>query len=175
MRSQVTLLLLFVAIFLLATGCTPKLTAEEIGQAKMTSIILVRHAEKDYGADPLLTPEGTERANRLMEMTKNMPIAAVYSTDTRRTIATARPTANFHNKEIKIYDPYGLETFGATLRRRHKGETVLVVGHSNTTPALTSILDRLNDYERFSELDYTNFWVLNIPVQGAELLLKLRY
>ena len=175
MRQQVTLLLLFFVVFTLATGCPPKLTEEEIDAAGMTSIILVRHAEKDYGADPLLTPQGTERANRLMEMTKNLPIAAVYSTDTRRTINTARPTADFHKKDIKIYDPYGLEAFGATLRRRHRGETVLVVGHSNTTPALTSVLDRRNDYERFSELDYTNFWIINIPVRGAEHLLKLRY
>ncbi|MEM8585112.1 MAG: phosphoglycerate mutase family protein [Bacteroidota bacterium] len=169
---------LFLSIFILGLfSCDPtrNMTDEELADQKMTTIIMVRHAEKDYGADPLLTDQGTERANRLMEMTKNMDIAAVYSTDTRRTLATARPTAELHNKRIQIYSAYSLDTFSGLIRRKHRGETILVVGHSNTTPALASYLDRKNDYERFSELDYTNFWVINIPVRGEEKLLKMRY
>ncbi|MEL6669177.1 MAG: phosphoglycerate mutase family protein [Bacteroidota bacterium] len=169
---------LFIATYILGSfSCDPtrNMTEEELADQKMTTIIMVRHAEKDYGADPLLTDQGTERAERLMEMTKNMDIAAVYSTDTRRTLATARPTAEFHNKRIQIYSAYSLDTFSGLIRRKHRGETVLVVGHSNTTPALASFLDRKNEYPRFSELDYTNFWVINIPVRGEEKLLKLRY
>ncbi|MEM6395844.1 MAG: phosphoglycerate mutase family protein [Bacteroidota bacterium] len=170
-----TFLLSLLLISTFSCDPTRNMTEDELAQQGMTTIILVRHAEKDYGADPLLTEQGSERAERLKEMTKNMDIAAVYSTDTRRTLATARPTAQFHKKRIQIYSAQSLDTFSALIRRKHRGESILVVGHSNTTPALTSYLDRHNDYERFSELDYTNFWVINIPVRGKEKLLKMRY
>ncbi|MGB3799310.1 MAG: hypothetical protein WA952_05805, partial [Lewinella sp.] len=43
-----------------------------------TTIILVRHAEKDYGDDPDLIPAGQERATLLAEMLSNTELDAVY-------------------------------------------------------------------------------------------------
>jgi broad specificity phosphatase PhoE len=140
-----------------------------------TTVILVRHAEKDYGDDPNLTPEGQERAERLREMLKNTELAAVYSTDLRRTMQTAEPTAAEKDLRIRIYSPYDLRFFAPQLLRRHRGETILVVGHSNTTPALASLLDPNAEYPRFSELDYTNFYIMTIPQEGDAKLLKLRF
>jgi 2,3-bisphosphoglycerate-dependent phosphoglycerate mutase len=140
-----------------------------------TTVFLVRHAEKDFGDDPDLTPEGQERAERLCEMLKNTNLAAIYSTDLRRTVQTAEPTAAAKDLQIRIYSPYDLRFFAPQLLRRHRGETILVVGHSNTTPALASLLDPNADYPRFSELDYTNLYIMSIPRQGDPKLLKLRF
>lgn len=101
--------------------------------------ILVRHAEKvDASADPELTAAGHARAQSLARLLAKSDIDAVYSTDTIRTRDTARPVAERLGLEITIYDGRRLEDLAAELKA--KGRRALVVGHSNTTPALVTLL-----------------------------------
>lgn len=64
----------------------------------------------------------------------------MYSTDTRRTRATATPAAQAHGLAVTSYDARGAEAFAGELRARHPAGLVLVVGHSNTVPALAAAL-----------------------------------
>lgn len=108
-----------------------------------TTFLLVRHAEKatDDPRDPALTPAGLRRAERLARLLAGRPLAAVYATDYRRTRQTAQPTAASHGLDVTIYDAgQPPDAFAQALRRRHPGETVLVVGHSNTVPGIMSQL-----------------------------------
>lgn len=171
------LILLLVGGLFLLTSCDTlrKSTQAELGAEAVATFILVRHAEKQYGADPELTPEGEARAERLNFMLKNTDLAAVYSTETKRTQLTAAPTAKAKGLEVKPYSPYQLEFFAKELKRKHQGETVLIVGHSNTTPSMANFLSETDNYPRFSELDYTNLYVVTIPRIGAPRVLKLRF
>jgi uncharacterized protein (TIGR02246 family) len=111
--------------------------------AATTTFILVRHAEKatDDPRDPALTPAGLHRAERLARLLVDRPLTAVYATDYRRTRQTAQPTAASHGLDVTIYDAgQPSHEFAQVLRRRHPGETVLVVGHSNTIPGIMSQL-----------------------------------
>lgn len=177
MRIHFALLLVSIFAGLQFSSCDPtrRMTEQELANTKVSTFILVRHAEKDYGDDPNLIEKGRERAEKLSMMLERVDLDAVYSTNTKRTMQTATPTADFHDLKIQSYSAYELHQFAAKLRRKHRGETVLVVGHSNTTPALASILDKLEDYPRFSELDYTNFYVVTIPPKGATRVLKMRF
>lgn len=170
-------LLLLVGGLLFLSSCDTlrKSTTAELGAEEVATFILVRHSEKQYGADPELTPDGQERAERISFMLKNTDISAVYSTDTKRTQLTAAPTAKAKDLEVQSYDPFQLELFAKELKRKHKGETVLVVGHSNTTPSMANFLSETENYPRFSELDYTNFYVVTVPSIGAPRVLKLRF
>lgn len=69
-----------------------------IAQDSVTTVILVRHAEKvqDGSANPDLTKAGELRAIELAYMLRAEAIAGVFSTDYTRTIKTAAPTATFH-------------------------------------------------------------------------------
>lgn len=174
-RFSFILLICLVGFYSL-TGCETTNGVTQNNQLEQpTTIILVRHAEKDYGDDPDLTEMGKERADRLLEMLKNTDLAAVYSTDFRRTMQTAEPVAHAKDLRIRIYSPQDLRFFAPQLVRRHKGETILVVGHSNTTPAMASLLDPNAEYPRFSELDYTNLYIMSIPQKGDPKLLKMRF
>jgi 2,3-bisphosphoglycerate-dependent phosphoglycerate mutase len=178
MRRQTTLLLsllIFVSIFFSGCNALRKQTIEDFGEEPVSTFILVRHAEKDYGGDPVLTVQGTARAERLMEILKNTDLDAVYSTQTKRTMATGQPTADDHGLNIIPYAPNQLEFFSKELKRLYKGKTVLVVGHSNTTPALANYLTNTNQFPRFSELDYTNLYVVTLPRIGKPRVLKMRY
>lgn len=103
-------------------------------------IYLVRHAETapDGTRDPPLSEEGEARARWLAVILSHARLDAVYTTDYRRTRSTATPVAAAAGVRPTLYDPADLTTFGLALRER--GGCVLVVGHSNTTPALVAAL-----------------------------------
>ena len=72
-----------------------------------TKVYLIRHAEKDRSdstnKNPSLTIQGLERANKWALFFKDKNIAAVYSTNYKRTQQTALPIAKEQNLEIISY------------------------------------------------------------------------
>src|SRR5690349_23891760 len=58
-------------------------------------VIIVRHAEKAAtgGNDPDLTELGNARANVLAQMVKDSGVTAIFTSELKRTIETAAPTA----------------------------------------------------------------------------------
>ncbi len=72
---------------------------------------------------------------------RDQPVSAVYATGYRRTQQTAEPVAAGHGLGVTIYDARAAADHTAALLRQsgHAG-TVLVVGHSNTVPALAAAL-----------------------------------
>lgn len=107
------------------------------------TFVLVRHAEKatDDPKDPVLTPAGERRAKRLALSLDLEPVVAVYATPFRRTQATAAPVARDHGLQVVTYDAATPPAdFARTLRERHTAGTVVVVGHSNTVPAIAQAL-----------------------------------
>ena len=96
---------------------------------------VVRHAEKAIPADNMtsdvpLTEPGLQRAEELKKILKNKNIAFVYSTNTIRTISTAKPTADYFHLKIQQYGPRPDSAFMTTLKLKKKN--TLIVGHSNT-------------------------------------------
>ncbi len=77
-----------------------------------TSFYIVRHAEKSASPkeDPLLTVEGSQRAERLKTILENKGIEKVYSTKTVRTMTTGKPLADAQKLEIEIYEPKNQST-----------------------------------------------------------------
>lgn len=111
------------------------------------TLYVVRHAEKAAGVDPAtmtsytdppLTPEGQERALQLKQLLGGKNIRYIYSTNTLRTVSTARPLKElFPGMPIRIYSakPDSLPAFLAQVRSLRRGD-VLIVGHSNTVDDL---------------------------------------
>ncbi len=115
------------ASFLLATLAVP-IKADEL------VVFLVRHAEKATGKDPALTAAGTARALELSKVLADSHITRVYSSDYLRTRLTAAPLVKRLGVELKLYDANNLTGLAEELKS-HPGR-YLVVGHSNTTPAM---------------------------------------
>lgn len=107
-------------------------------EASSTTIYLMRHAEKLAGKDPELTETGKQRAQQLATLLKKTNITHIFSTHYNRTIQTAQPLATLLGKEIEFYDPRELEKFAKKLKGMNG--SILVIGHSNTTPELTQQL-----------------------------------
>lgn len=100
---------------------------------------LLRHAEKAAVADdpdPPLSPAGQARAAALVTWAEGRPIDAIYATQLRRTQQTAAPLAAARDLELRVLPAADDARLLARLRGAHCGQHVLVVGHSNTVPAL---------------------------------------
>lgn len=107
------------------------------------SFVVVRHAEKatDDARDPVLSAAGTARARALAERLHRERVVAAYATGYRRTQLTAAPTAHMAGITVSIYDAsVPAAAFAGQLRATYGDGTVLVVGHSNTVPALAAAL-----------------------------------
>jgi broad specificity phosphatase PhoE len=132
LRIHATQLSMWACLF-----CLQMPAAAQVEEGVFT-LYFVRHSEKtSESMDPELTVCGVERSESLNAFFDAVPLAAVYSTDYRRTWGTAQPTARSKGLEIQEYDPRTLEEVMAALIERR--QDALVVGHSNTTGVLAGL------------------------------------
>lgn len=138
-------------------------------------IYLVRHAEKEYGDNPPLSPAGRKRADALAKRMSNTGLEKIYSTNYERTLKTAEPAARQRGLIVEQYDPRDLKGFAESLKEE-AGETrgaILVVGHSNTTPYLVQLLSG-QEQAPLEEHHYNRLYVLrpNIKNGGYDVFLE---
>lgn len=143
-----------------------------------THIFIVRHAEKVSGAgvgnDPGLLPEGRARAALLRQMLRDVPLAAVFTSQYQRTQLTAKPTADDHKLPLRVHPGADMKSLADTLRAGFKDQNVLVVGHSNTAPELLKLLGvdlelDLQDHE------YDNLFLVTLDHEGKASVLRLHF
>jgi broad specificity phosphatase PhoE len=112
-------------------------------------VIVVRHAEKAAapGDDPPLSPEGEARARALAEALAGADVGAIVVTPRRRTADTAAPLAAARRLTPRsscsappARPARRARRAVADAARRHPGRVVVVVGHSNTVPAVVAAL-----------------------------------
>lgn len=146
-----------------------------------TTIIFVRHAEKaaTAGADPELSAAGRARVAELTRQLVDADVVAgvdaIYSTPLRRTQQTVRPLADALDLPINTYDANDTEEVLETILKRHKGQIILVVGHSDTIPPLIANLGASKKVPPIAEDEYDNIYVISIPWFGKTKTIRLRY
>lgn len=135
-----------------------------------TTYYFIRHAEKDKSdktnKNPNLIMEGVLRAAKWSLVFENVPFDAIYSTDYNRTKQTAQPTAEKKGLEVQIYDPGQL--YSDDFANATKGKTVLVVGHSNTTPAFVNTILKEKKYPSIDESNNANLYIVTISASGEK-------
>ncbi|WP_262696346.1 SixA phosphatase family protein [Kordiimonas aquimaris] len=142
--------------------------------AEAPAIYLVRHAEKLADTDPGLTEKGIARAEALAHLMKSADLKVVYSTPYKRTMMTAKPSAEQAHLEVQSYDPRALRDFAEKLKAdfNANSQSVLVVGHSNTTPVLASMLTG-TEHRMLNEDEYSYLFV--VRPEGNALRFDIRY
>lgn len=146
-----------------------------------TTVIFVRHAEKALTpeGDPGLSTAGQQRAAELARQLVDADVVAgvdaIYSTSYRRTEETVQPVADALNLPIISYDASNTASIMDEIVRAHKGKIVLVVGHSNTLPALIGNMGASKKVPEIDENEYDNIYVVSIPWFGKTKTIRLRY
>jgi len=144
-------------------------------------VVLVRHAEAggEPESDPPLTPEGRERAAALAEALADANIGAVIVSPLARTRLTAEPLTTLLGITPVAVDVTGgierhVEDVADAVRSRPPGEAVLVVGHSNTIPAVIKALGG-PELPDLCHGEFATLFVLEIPRYGEPHLIRASY
>ncbi|NJW51440.1 SixA phosphatase family protein [Salinimicrobium oceani] len=135
-----------------------------------TTYYFIRHAEKDEGdpqnKDPKLTAAGHLRAEKWVDILKEVQFDLIMSTNLERTRSTAAKIAEAQGKEVQFYDPRNLNS--VEFQGKTKGKTVLVVGHSNTNPAFVNAILGEEKFEALDEKEYGSLFIVNIDADGKK-------
>lgn len=138
-------------------------------QQKTTTIYFIRHAEKvDNSKNPDLSTAGLTRAAHWNEIFSEALFDAIYSTDFTRTKQTAAPTAINKKLDITIYDAKNIDF--QKFKSENLGKTILVVGHSNTTP---DFINKLINQSVYPTIEDTTFGNLYIVTMNGDLITHL--
>jgi broad specificity phosphatase PhoE len=154
--------ILFTTVFLFVTLLA-------FSQEKITTFILVRHAEKDLTQstnDPDLSAEGKARAAKLAEALKQTDVTAIYSTPYKRTQQTVALLATEKSLSVQGYKAKN-EDVDAMLTQ-HAGGTIVVAGHSNTVPQFVNYLLGEEKYKILDDGDYGNLIVVSVTTRGKD-------
>src|SRR5262245_25838685 len=98
-------LVIIVIGMLAAAGATSPAAASSPADSALTTIFVVRHAEKDtllLGSDPPLSAAGFLRAQELARVLGEAGIQAVYVTEFQRNRQTAMPLASALGDSLRI-------------------------------------------------------------------------
>jgi broad specificity phosphatase PhoE len=167
-------LFLLLSVCLVSISCAQETKKTPQATTTETSVYyLIRHAEKDRSdktnKDPNLTEAGHKRAAYWASVFENVPFDAIYSTNYNRTKQTAQPTATAKGLKVMMYHPTKMDM--DNFLKETRGKTVLVVGHSNTTPAFVNRLIRKENYEQIDDRNNGNVYI--VTISGASKTAQL--
>ena len=146
---------------------------------KITTVILIRHGERHEPQPgepslpgPHLNDAGKARAQRLIHVLGVAGVLAVYVSPFARTAETAQPLATHLGLQMtQVGKPADLANHIVT---NHKGGTVLIVGHSDSVPALIKQLGG-GDIPIIDDRVFDDLFVVTIYAIGKAKTIKLKY
>ncbi len=155
------------------------LSSRSPDRSESTVVLLVRHAERSPGTgDVPLSPAGRERADDLARIGQEAGVQAIVTTQFARTRNTAHPLAS-----ALAITPEVVATksdLAAHIRevadavKRHSGQVVLVVGHSNTIPSIVAALGGTR-YPDLCDSEYDALFTMIIDPDGKVSTVRSRY
>ena len=156
--------------------CILVFTSSACYSSEVTTYYFIRHAEKlridKSDQNPSLTEKGLKRADAWRAVFSNINLDAVYSTDYDRTKLTAKPTADSKNLPIFIYD--SKDIYSDSFQRETSAQTVLVVGHSNTTNVCANTALGEEKYGQIDDNNNSNLYIVTvIDEKPSSVLLKI--
>ena len=159
----------YLLFFLVISGIINTAAAQ---QPAVTRIFIVRHAEKEAGKDPLLTPAGNQRAGDLMRTLQNAGIQKIYVSEYRRT----QNTADSMRLQLGIDTVHYLadtlcdNLVNTIMQHSDFGKTILIVAHSNTIPKIIRKLGVLNYPQTdIPDNEYDNLFLITYKNEKARV------
>ncbi len=154
----------YLYVFIVSVLLINPYSAQTESVEEVTTYYFIRHSEKDRSdssnKDPHLTETGKIRADNWSTIFSNITFDAIYSTEYNRTIQTAEPTATKNELELSIYSPKDLDL--EEFLKETKGKTVLIVGHSNTTPFFVNDIIGQKKYDHIEDDNNGNLYIVTI-------------
>lgn len=135
---------------------------------------IVRHAEKDTagGNNPAISVVGKERAGDLYRELRKKKIDLIMATQYKRTGMTADSLRIYNNIDSIQYgaDATGNKLSEVLNLRSGNAKHILIVGHSNTLPAIIRKLGVISyTVKELPETEYDNLFIVRVKNGKATL------
>jgi phosphohistidine phosphatase SixA len=143
----------------------------------VTTVILVRHAEKNIepdNPDPDLSPAGAARAQEIVRMFGDAGINAIYATQSKRTQETVKPLAAKLGLPITQVNSKSTAELLTQIRSQNRGQVVFISGHNNTVPEIIAALGG-PQFPTIPESEYDNLYLVTVYRTGKAKVVKLKY
>jgi broad specificity phosphatase PhoE len=142
----------------------------------ITTAILIRHGERDQPTqvdpDPHLNEAGKVRAQTLVHLVGKTGIKAIYTSHFARAKETAQPLAlQLHLSPVTMDDAAEVKT---DIFSRHAGQTVLVVGHTDTIPELIKLLGGNGSFA-IDDSEFDKLFIASIAGAAGTHITELRF
>lgn len=134
--------------------------------SEATQIYILRHTEKadDVSEDPELSPLGIKHAKYWKKVLQHIEFNQVLTTDFRRNIQTAKLLSAESSVNPELYYPMSFDVL--KFIRQIQGQTVLIIGHSNTIPDMVNRLIGESKYPPMSHNNYDLLFTITINKNG---------
>ena len=146
----------------------------------VTTVILIRHADRDVPPagtpdppGPPLNDKGMARSKTLVHVLSTAGIQAIYTSDYTRAKMTAKLFFAAH-PGLPLVRLNAAPELRDHILTHHAGQTVLVVGHTNTVPDLIELLGgpSLPDID---DCEFDNLFVLVRYSTTSASVTRLKY
>lgn len=164
-----------ITLIILILLCTPEsdLLAQDSAKVNLEAktFYLVRHGEKDTGVNPVLSMAGNSRAGDLYRVLKDKKIDKIYFTQYRRTMLTGDSLRIYGKIDTVRYkaDATGDELLKKLSIDADRKENILIIGHSNTIPAIMRKLGAGFEMTDIPDNEYDNMYILRFVNKRVEL------
>jgi 2,3-bisphosphoglycerate-dependent phosphoglycerate mutase len=142
----------------------------------VTTVLLVRHAEKSATPpdNPVLSDAGQKRAQALARILEGANVKALYATEFARTQQTVAPLSAQLGIPVTAINADDADGLVKNILANHRGETILVAGHSNTVPVIIEKL-RGGQVQPINDAEYDKLFVVTLYRFGTAKVVQLRY
>lgn len=156
----------------LALGQSSTPAAPPADDKLSTTWIILRHAERNGKLDEL-TAQGQQRAEQVRQLGELLRVNAIYTTNFQRTRNTVAPLATSLQLEPVEYADI-TESWLASLQEKHRGQTVLIVGHSNTAGIIAGKLAK-QEGRNLREDEYNALFLVTTHPDTPARSIELRF
>lgn len=139
-----------------------------------STVLVLRHAEKDPQGDPKdpgLSEAGRARAQALARLVGPAKPTHLFASEYQRAQRTLEPLAQALGLKVEVVPAGKGAELAQRLRGLPEGSVSVVAGHSNTVPALVEALGgKLERLEKgnLAETEYGRLFVLTLPPAGSQ-------
>jgi phosphohistidine phosphatase SixA len=171
-------------MFAVAMFCQPALAQDEF---KPITVFLIRHAEREDEPrqDPPLSKDGVARSQALARLLSTAGVKAIFTSQYTRTKQTAEPLATKLGVSVT---PFTLKLSPSNPRQiaeestaevtnkilEHAGQSVLVVGHSNSIPDVIKMLGG-DIVPTVDERKFDDLFIVTVYAKGKAKVVQLKY
>jgi phosphohistidine phosphatase SixA len=185
-NNQMKTTTLFVISLLVALAAfSDRVVAQE--EFKPITVFLIRHAEREEEPrqDPPLSKDGIARSQALARLLSSAGIKAIFTSQLNRTKQTAEPLASKLGVTVtpftlkispsnprQIAEESTAEVTNKILERA--GQSVLVVGHSNSIPDVIKMLGG-DVVPTIDERKFDDLFIVTVYAKGKAKVAQLKY